>query len=84
LISIDYSNELISCRWVPELLQHQPLAPIILVGTKLDLKESSPKENCVKTEDAQRLAAEIKAAKYLECSAKTQVGLKQVFDEVIF
>jgi small GTP-binding protein len=67
-------------RWMPEIQQHAPGVPIILVGTKLDLRE---KGTGVESADAQRLAAEIKAVKYLECSAKTQENLKQVFDEAI-
>jgi Ras-related C3 botulinum toxin substrate 1 len=68
-------------RWYPEIQLHAPNVPIILVGTKLDLKREE--EKSVDSADAQRVAAEIKAVKYLECSAKTQEGLKQVFDEAI-
>ena len=68
-------------RWYPEVQHHAPGVPIILVGTKLDLKKDEGKG--VDSKDAQRLAEEIKAVKYMECSAKTQEGLKQVFDEAI-
>jgi small GTP-binding protein len=74
------SLENIRTRWVPELQHYCPGTPIILVGTKKDLKEDN---KGVKSEDGIRLAEEIKAHKYLECSAKTQDGLKQVFDEAI-
>ena len=74
------SLENVRTRWVPELQHYSPGTPIILVGTKKDMKEDG---KGVSSEDGQRLAMEIKAIKYLECSAKTQEGLKQVFDEAI-
>ena len=68
-----------------------PKTPIILVGTKLDLRDNpetvqSLKENGLKPitkEDGERLTKEIGAAKYLECSALTQKGLPNVFEEAV-
>lgn len=65
--------------------------PIILVGTKLDLREDeATKEQMrkmrtqpVQYEEALQVSKEIKAQKYLECSALTQRNLKSVFDEAI-
>lgn len=74
------SLENVRTRWVPELQHYSPGTPIILVGTKKDMKEDG---KGVSSEDGQRVAMEIKAIKYMECSAKTQNGLKQVFDEAI-
>lgn len=78
-------------KWVPEIRHHCNDVPIILVGTKIDLREDretlsqlaqtglSP----VKKEQGQKMANKIKAVKYLECSALTQSGLKTVFEEAV-
>ena len=65
--------------------------PIILVGTKLDLRED--KETIEKLNDKRlapitypqglSMAKDVGAVKYLECSALTTKGLKTVFDEAI-
>ncbi|GLG95237.1 Ras-related protein Rac1 [Gryllus bimaculatus] len=78
-------------NWYPEVRHHCPSTPIILVGTKLDLRED--KETIEKLKDKKlapitypqglAMAKEIGAVKYLECSALTQKGLKTVFDEAI-
>ena len=65
--------------------------PFILVGTKLDLRSDpetirklgEKKQQPVSLECGQALADEIGAFKYVECSALTQGGLKQVFDDAI-
>ncbi|KAI4879739.1 hypothetical protein NFI96_023399 [Prochilodus magdalenae] len=78
-------------KWYPEVRHHCPSTPIILVGTKLDLRDE--KETIEKLKEKKlapitypqglALAKEIDAVKYLECSALTQRGLKTVFDEAI-
>ncbi len=83
--------QLTCLQWHPEIEHHAPNVPIILVGTKLDLREDrataeglrSKKMEPVSYEQALAVAKEIKAVKYLECSALTQRNLKSVFDEAI-
>lgn len=87
------SNELtaIAPQWYPEIEHHAPGVPIILVGTKLDLRDDPEvreqlrqrKMTPIQYEQAVNVAKDIKAVKYLECSALTQRNLKSVFDEAI-
>jgi Ras-related C3 botulinum toxin substrate 1 len=85
------SFENIRSKWYPEVSHHCPYTPIILVGTKIDLREDSNTLNKlaqkkmapISYEQGLNLAQEISAVKYMECSALTQQGLKAVFDEAI-
>lgn len=78
-------------QWAPEIEHHAPGVPIILVGTKLDLRDDEATRESmrkmrttpVQYEEALQVSREIKAQKYLECSALTQRNLKSVFDEAI-
>ena len=78
-------------QWFPEVLHHCPDTPIILVGTKLDLREDKETVEILKEKllspitypQGLAMAKEIGAVKYLECSALAQKGLKKVFDEAI-
>jgi Ras-related C3 botulinum toxin substrate 1 len=80
-----YSN--VKTKWVPELKHHAPEVPIILVGTKLDLRDDEEmlkklreKDTSPVTEEmGNKLKSEIGAVAYGECSAKTQKGLKEIF-----
>lgn len=81
----------VKAKWFPEIEHHAPSVPIILVGTKLDLREDrgtiealrSKRMEAVSYEQALQVSREIRAHKYLECSALTQRNLKSVFDEAI-
>jgi len=85
------SFENVTSKWCPEIKHHCADAPILLVGTKIDLREDKEAlqalaENGaspIKREQGQKLSNKIRAVKYLECSALTQRGLKQVFDEAV-
>ncbi|TAQ88192.1 hypothetical protein B7494_g3508 [Chlorociboria aeruginascens] len=81
----------VTAKWFPEISHHAPNVPIILVGTKLDLRNDEPTKASllakrmapVEYDQGLIVAKEIKAYKYLECSALTQMNLKTVFDEAI-
>jgi len=85
------SFENVTSKWCPEIKHHCPDSPILLIGTKIDLREDKEAlqaladngQSPLKREQGQKLANKIRAIKYLECSALTQRGLKQVFDEAV-
>lgn len=85
----------VTAKWLPEIRRHCPTSvPIVVVGTQLDLR--GPRSGGggssgvalarrpVAEVAAQRLAASVGAAAYLECSAVTDSGVKDVFDAAIF
>ena len=84
-----FSN--VKTKWVPEVKHHCPDTKLVLVATKLDLREDPEQIKRLKEKDlapvsqdqGEQLAKEIGAKKYCECSALTQKGLKEVFDEAI-
>ena len=89
------SYENVKSKWYAELKAQQAIditaIPIILVGTKMDLRDDTgmlaklAEKNLtpVSFEKGEEMKGEIGARKYMECSAKTQKGVKQVFDEAI-
>ncbi|KAI2805009.1 hypothetical protein RDWZM_008248 [Blomia tropicalis] len=85
------SFENVRAKWYPEISHHCPSTPIILVGTKSDLREDpiqmeklkGRKQSPISYAQGLALAKEIGAVKYQECSALNQRGLKNVFDEAI-
>ena len=64
--------------------------PCLIVGTQTDLRDdpavkdklAKQKMQPVRKEDGEKMARELGAIKYVECSALTQYKLKDVFDEV--
>lgn len=88
------SFENVKEKWFPEVHHHCPGVPCLIVGTQVDLRDSegdrnktleklaTTRQRPITTEQGERLARELGAVKYVECSALTQRGLKNVFDEV--
>ena len=85
------SFENVKAKWYPEIKRHCPNVPILLVGTKIDLREDTTaitqlREKglaVISYQQGSILASEIGAIKYMECSALKKIGLKELFDEAI-
>lgn len=68
-------------QWVPEITHHCQKTPFLLVGTQIDLRDDAAtieklaknKQKPISFEQGEKLAKELKAVKYVECSALTQV-----------
>ncbi|PIO71099.1 Ras family protein [Teladorsagia circumcincta] len=77
-------------KWVPEIAHHCSKTPFLLVGTQVDLRDdpsmleklAKNKQKPISSDTGEKLAKELKAVKYVECSALTQeIGMKQrMFD----
>lgn len=88
--SIDSPDSLenIPEKWTPEVRHFCPNVPIILVGNKKDLRQDETtkrelmkmKQEPVRPEEGKTVAEKINAFAYLECSAKTKEGVRQVFE----
>ena len=74
-------------KWYPEVAHFCEGTPLILVGTKIDLRRddqtrrmlSAQGQVPVSAEQGANVAKEI-GAKYVECSAKTGTGVQDVFN----
>jgi len=95
LVSFSVSNTTsfhnVSSKWLPEIWHHCPGVPYLLVGMKSDLREDDTTKERLKEkglsyvtrEEAEKLAKDMKAHSYVECSSLTQEGLKNVFDTAV-
>jgi len=82
--SITYRN--VKERWIPELQHYSRDTPVLLVGTKEDLRgttSGSDGRTEVTFEQGKELKDQINAVSYLECSAVTRNGVKAVFDTAV-
>jgi len=79
-------------KWIAELEHHCPGINCILVGTQTDLREDEKtlkdlqklNKTPITAEQGRQKAKSIKnCLKYMECSALTRDGLKDVFDEAL-
>ena len=82
------SFENIPEKWIPELRPYCPNVPIILVGNKKDLRNddntkrelAKMKREPVTGEEGSVMCEKINGYVYLECSAKTMEGVRDVFE----
>lgn len=76
-------------KWLPEIRHNCPDRPFLLVGTKSDLRADDrivrklnlrAKQEPVSRNDGIKIAKQIKALKYMECSALDKDSIQTVFD----
>lgn len=80
--SIDSSASLENVRekWAIEVKHHAPGVPFVLCGLKMDLRGEG---KGVSVEQGQEMCDEIGGALYMECSAKTNVGVDEVLGKCV-
>ncbi|XP_066452946.1 rho-related GTP-binding protein RhoB-like [Eleutherodactylus coqui] len=82
------SLENIHEKWVPEVKNFCPNVPFILVANKKDLRNdehicnelAEMEQKLLWTEVGREMATHISAYEYMECSAKTNDGVREVFE----
>lgn len=75
------SLENVHKKWLPEVRRFCPTVPVLLIGTKLDLRSNS--QSKVTSQEGAQVAKDIGAKAYLECSSLKQRRVKQVFEEAV-
>lgn len=78
------SLETIPKKWLPEINNFCSNVPIILVGNKMDLRRKDcpmveTETRLISTTEGLKLACQIGAFAYVECSAQTRAGVEDVF-----
>ena len=91
-VNAPLSMQNVEQHWVPQIRHNVGLnAKIILVGTKIDLRDNRDEVRKLKgkalkpvtSEEGRRLARKLKLSRYVECSALTGKGLSHVFEEAV-
>jgi len=83
------SFEAIKIKWFPEVNHYIKSVPKLLVGTKVDLRDSGTADphaseyEPVSTSEGEAMAKDIGASKYVEVSAKTRKNLTKVFETAV-
>ena len=76
------SLENIQSKWIPEIEHFCPNVPYLLIATKKDLRTDPAimgVAGTIKPEAGRQVSYNIGAYEYLECSAKTREGVREVF-----
>ena len=69
--------------WMPEIQHHVPGVPVMLVGTKSDLRKDCPETQFVGDREISELVEELGIVGFVECSSRHQEGVNKVFEEAV-
>lgn len=92
-VSVDQPDSLLNAldKWIPEVRHFCPNIPIVIVCTKIDLRSDQRiiarlarcRQVPISVEQGLGLAESVKAAAYIECSAQTRQGVREVFQAAV-
>lgn len=79
------------CQWYPEMSHFCEGVPLLLICTKTDLRTDATTQSLMAAQgvgpispaEGEKVAKEIGARRYLECSAKQGTGVREVFDAAV-
>lgn len=79
------------CQWYPEMAHFCESVPLLLICTKIDLRDDPTTTSLMAAQgtspitalEGEKVAKEIGARRYLECSAKMGRGVREVFDGAV-
>ncbi|XP_068448202.1 rho-related GTP-binding protein RhoH [Clinocottus analis] len=71
-------------KWIAEVREHLPKVPVLIVATQTDLREAGVhRGSCISAAEGRRLAHDVHAKGYLECSSLGNRGVQQVFEYAV-
>ncbi|XP_026467351.1 ras-like GTP-binding protein RhoL [Ctenocephalides felis] len=81
-ISSRDSFDHVHSKWYPEIRHYSPKAPIILIATKIDLRNSNS-HGLVTFEEGQAMHKKIRSSDFVECSALEYTNVDIVFIKAV-
>lgn len=71
-------------KWIAEVRENLPKVPVLLVATQTDQREMGMhRGSCISAAEGRRVAHEVHAKGYLECSSLSNRGVQQVFEYAV-
>ncbi|CAB1436915.1 unnamed protein product [Pleuronectes platessa] len=71
-------------KWMAEVRENLPRVPVLVVATQTDLRETGAhRSGCISAAEGRRMAQEVHAKGYLECSSLSNRGVQQVFEYAV-
>lgn len=68
--------------WMPKIRSVGKYIPIVLVGTQSDMRNATENGH-ISAEQGRKIAKSLGTEYYLECSAKTDMKIREVFEKTV-